>query len=165
MFVSLDEMPEYSKVWLFPCSRKLTQEEISEVEKDVQQFVESWQSHGQKVTGSACICENQIICLIADDVSVGIGGCSLDSSTRVIKAIEEKLNIRCFERSLLLVQVENGVLATDFREIGKLIDQDVINEDSKIFNLLILTLQELREPWIKIKESAYSRFLPQKQKG
>lgn len=163
MFVSLNEMPANSKVWLFPCSRDLTQEELSEIENTVKGFVEGWLSHGQKVTGSVTICENRIICLVADDVSVGIGGCSLDSSTRIIKAIEEKYNISCFERSLLLVKVQDGVLATDFKKIANLVEKGTIDENSEIFNLQIDSLSELSNPWVKIKDSAYARFLPKSE--
>src|SRR5438045_4420399 len=87
-----------SRVWIYQSSRLFTINEALQIEEMMNQFVESWQSHGAPVKGAAYLFFGQFIILIADERATGVSGCSTDSSVRLIKEIEKKIGVNMFDR-------------------------------------------------------------------
>ena len=80
-----------SRVWIYQCNRAFREKEVIEINEQLLQFYEQWESHGKKVKAWAGILFNQFIVMMADEkASALVGGCSIDSSVRIIKSIEKK---------------------------------------------------------------------------
>src|SRR5450759_2042924 len=82
-----------SRVWIYQCNRLFTLSEVLQIEELLEDFTKSWQSHGAKVKGYANLFFGQFIVLMADETATGVGGCSIDSSVRLIKNIEQDYNV------------------------------------------------------------------------
>lgn len=161
MFVPFQQIPSNARVWIYSSSESLTDARSADIQKDIQLFVEEWLSHKREVKGSGVLLGNRVICLAADEADVDVSGCSIDSSVRFIKTLEEKYGIHCFDRSLMIYQgnTENYE-AIDFRKISAAIEAGELNEDTLVFNLQATTAGQIHQPWIPLKDSAYGRFLP-----
>lgn len=161
MFVPFQQMPSNARVWIYACSESLTDAQSSGIEKDIQLFVEEWLSHKREVNGSGVLLGSRVICLSADETDVDVSGCSIDSSVRFIKSLEEKYGINCFDRSLMVYQDGSDKFqAIDFRKISSAVEAGELNEDTLIFNLQATTAGQIIQPWIPLKDSAYGRFIP-----
>lgn len=161
MYVPFSEIPSDARVWIYSCSESLTDAQSVEIQKDIQFFVEEWLSHKREVKGSGVLLGRRVICLSADEANVDVSGCSIDSSVRFIKTLEEKYGIHCFDRSLMVYQGDTeNFQAIDFRKISAAVEAGELNEDTPIFNLQAVTAGQVNNPWIPLKESAYGRFLP-----
>jgi hypothetical protein len=162
MWIPFNEMPERARIWVYPCSRALTDAEVHDVNIRIAAFVKDWLSHQRVVEGSGMVLNHRFIVLTADEVNVDVSGCSIDSSVRFIKDIEKTFGIQCFERTHLYFLNEGGTVDTvDFRDIKDAWEKGTLHEGTLIFNLQASCVEDLKANWmIPILRSMYSRFLP-----
>src|SRR5215217_4161490 len=87
-----------SKIWIYQSNRAFTPIEVNEIQQKLDEFTGQWTAHGHKLKAKAEIRYNFFIVLIVDQDSANATGCSIDSSVRVIKEIEQAYNVDLFNR-------------------------------------------------------------------
>ncbi len=152
-----------SKVWIYQSSRLFLMSEAFDMEEMLNQFVNNWKSHGDKIKGFANLFFGQFIVLIADETQSGVSGCSTDSSVHLIKEIEQKFNVDLFNRQNLAFIIKDKVQLLPLAQLNYAVENNFINADTLYFNNTVLTKKELSEKWIiPIKESWLAKKLPAK---
>jgi hypothetical protein len=132
--------------------------EALEAEEMLNTFTAKWLSHGAPVKGAAHIFFGQFIVLMADETATGVGGCSTDSSVRVIKEIEQKTGVQLFDRTTLAFVMNDKVQLLPLSQFEYAVSNKFINADTLYFNNTVLTKAELEEKWIiPVKESWLNR--------
>ncbi len=143
-----------SRVWVYQGSRLFSLKEALEIEELMKEFTKQWQSHGEPVKGAGHLFFGQFIILMADESLTGVGGCSTDSSVRLIKDIEQRFKINMFERTTLAFVVKDKVELLPLAQLQYAVDNGFINKDSLYFNNLVQTKEELESKWIvSVKDS------------
>lgn len=143
-----------SRVWIYQCSRLFSIPEALNVELLLNNFVADWKSHGAPVKGYANLLFGQFIVVMADESNISVGGCSTDSSVRVIKEIEKIFDVNMFDRQSLAFIVKDKVQILPLSQLNYAIENNFINPDTLYFNNIVLTKQELENNWlIPIKDS------------
>ncbi|HMU11352.1 MAG TPA: hypothetical protein PKC54_15170 [Ferruginibacter sp.] len=143
-----------SRVWIYQSSRLFFISEALQMEDMLNDFVKSWNSHGDPVKGYANLLFGQFIILMADETATGVSGCSTDSSVRLIKSIEQKFNVQMFERQNLAFVVKDKIQLLPLNQLEYAVENNFINADTLYFNNTVLTKKELLERWlIPVKES------------
>ena len=138
-----------SRVWIYQCSRMLTMGEALQIEPVLEEFVANWKSHGAAVKGYANLLFGQFIIVMADESqSTTVGGCSTDSSVRMIKQIEQDLIVEMFNRQNLAFIIKDKVQMLPLAQINYALDNGFINADTLFFNNLVATKKELLSKWI-----------------
>jgi hypothetical protein len=147
-----------SRVWIYQSNRKFNPAEALQIEERLYSFTSKWLSHGVPVKGYGILLFGQFILLMADESASGVSGCSTDGSVRLIKQIEQDLDVQLFDRQLLAFIVNDEVRVVS---LSKLNDQEVtewIHPDTLYFNNLVQTKEEFANHWIiPVKESWLSK--------
>jgi hypothetical protein len=143
-----------SRVWVYQCNRLFNIDEALAIEEILKEFTRQWQSHGDPVKGAWYLFFGQFIILMADESLTGVGGCSTDSSVRLIKDIEQKYKVNMFDRTTLAFIVKDKVELLPLSHLQHAFDNGFINDDTLYFNNLVLTKEELESKWlIPVKDS------------
>ena len=143
-----------SKVWVYQCNRLLSMGEALEIEDLLKDFISKWTSHGAAVKGEAHLFFGQFIVLIADETATTVGGCSTDTSVRMIKEIEQRFGVNMFDRTSLAFFVKDKIQLLPMQQVQYAADNGFINSDTLYFNNLVATRAELENNWIiPLKES------------
>jgi hypothetical protein len=143
-----------SRVWIYQSSRLFALSEALEVEDILNEFVASWNAHGDAVKGFATLFFGQFVILMADETSIQVSGCSTDSSVRVIKTLEQKFNVHLFERTTLAFIRDEKVNLLPMAQLGYALQHGFVTADTLYFNNTVLTKKELLEKWIvPVKDS------------
>ena len=143
-----------SRVWIYQCSRVLSMSEAIEVEELLKNFVNSWKSHGDPVKGNANLLFGQFIVLMADETATGVGGCSTDSSVRLIREIEQKFNVMMFDRLSLAFVIKDQIALLPMNQLTYAMENHFIDADTLYFNNTVLTKSDLLQNWVvPVKES------------
>ena len=125
-----------------------------QIEELLEQFTESWNSHGAKVKGYANLFFGQFIILMADETATGVSGCSTDSSVRLIKNIEQDYNVDLFDRQKLAFIIKERIQLLPLNQLVYAIENNFIDPDTLYFNNTIQVKTELLNNWIiPVKES------------
>lgn len=147
MLVSLLEIHETAKVWVYQSNRNLTVEEVVKIDAIIENFVINWQSHQIPVKGYGKTYYNRFIVFFADETSTLVSGCSIDSSVKVVKQIESEFKITCFDRMQICIENENIIESIHFTTIKDAIKSGKINQNSFIFNNLVANKKEWEQNW------------------
>ncbi len=137
-----------SKVWIYQSSRLFTMSEALHIEDILTHFTENWKSHGASVKGFATLFFGQFIVLIADETEATVGGCSTDSSVRVIKEIEQLFNVSMFDRQTLAFIIKDKIQLLPLAQLQYAAENRFINADTIYFNNLVSTKKELENDWL-----------------
>ncbi len=149
-----EDFNDDSRVWIYQSSRLFFISEALQMEDMLNDFVKSWNSHGDPVKGYANLIFGQFIVIMADETATGVSGCSTDSSVRLIKSIEQKFNVQLFDRQNLAFVVKDKIQLLPLNQLGYAVENNFINADTLYFNNTVLTKKELLEKWlIPVKES------------
>lgn len=147
-----------SRVWIYQSSRLFTIPEALNIETLLENFVANWQSHGAPVKGYANLFFGQFVVLIADESNIAVGGCSTDSSVRLIKEIERIFDVNMFDRQSLAFIVKDKVQLLLLSQLNYAVENNFINPDTLYFNNVVLTKKEFEENWlIPLKNSWLTR--------
>src|SRR5690606_12001824 len=86
-------------------------------------------------------------------------GCSIDSSVRVFKEIEQSFNIDLFNRNLVALAINDDVIMIPLKDLKQKYEDGVWNEQSFTFNTLANSLGSVRSNWkIAVEKSWLKRY-------
>jgi hypothetical protein len=143
-----------SRVWVYQCSRLFTLDEALEIEELLKEFTLQWKSHGTPVKGAAYLFFGQFIILMADETATSVGGCSTDSSVRMIKDIEQRFGVNMFDRTMLAFVIKDKIQLLPMAQLQYAMDNGFVSTGTLYFNNLVQTKGELEGKWmIPVKDS------------
>ena len=143
-----------SRVWIYQSNRLFTLSEALDIETALNQFCAGWNSHGAEVKAYANLFFGQFLVLMADETNIPVGGCSTDSSVRFVKQLGEKYGVDFFNRTNLAFLVKDKVEVIPMTQLNYAFENGFINADTRYFNNLVLTKEQLQNQWIiAVKDS------------
>lgn len=159
MFVPFDTLPEHSRIWIYQSNRKFSDEEMSEIESYVKEFIEDWSAHGTGLEASFITKYNRFIIIAVNQEVHAASGCSIDASVQFIQALEKKYDVDLLDK--MNVTFKNGEFIAhksliDFKKMAK---DKAVTASTIVFNNLVNTIEEFNESWeVPASESWHSRF-------
>lgn len=143
-----------SRVWVYQSSRAFIEKEEREINEQLHHFYAHWQTHGAPVKGWAKLLFRQFVVVMADETEESVSGCSTDSSVRVIKSLEKQYDVNFFDRMMITFLVKDKAEMLPFNQVQYAIDKGYIDENTPLFNNVVLSKKELLEQWlVPLKDS------------
>jgi len=136
-----------SKIWIYQSNRAFSPEEVNAIQQKLAEFTAQWKAHGHQLKAKAEIRYNFFIVLIVDQDSANATGCSIDSSVRVIKEIEQTYGVDLFDRFNMAYKIDDEVYVNSKEDFETLITIKKITPDTTVFNNLVQTLAEYETKW------------------
>ena len=159
MYIPFENLPQESRIWIYQSSRKFSDEEVAEIEKDLMQFIENWSAHGTSLEASFTIRYNRFIILSVNQEFHPTTGCSIDSSVGFIQNLEQKYSVDLLDKMNVAFKQGEFITYKTLLEFKKLAKDKSVSENTIVFNNLVNTIEELNEGWeIPASESWHSRF-------
>jgi len=159
MYIPFENLPQESKIWIYQSSRKFSDEEVAEIEKDLVQFIENWSAHGTSLEASFVIKYNRFIVIAVNQEFHPATGCSIDSSVGFIQNLEQKYSVDLLDKMNVAFKQGEFITYKTLLEFKKLAKDKSVSENTIVFNNLVNTIEELNEGWeIPASESWHSRF-------
>lgn len=143
------------KVWIYQADRFFTQPELQEAQAKLDAFIAEWTAHGSQLAGKAEIKYNLFVVLTVDEGVAQVTGCSIDKSVRILKELEEQLNIGLFNRTLISYRDnENNIQLVSRDVFEALCKEGEVNSETIVFNNLAQTEADFQNKWeIPLKNS------------
>jgi len=146
-----------SRVWIYQSNRKFTSQEEGEILNKLASFTNQWKAHGNELLAKAEIRYGFFIILTVDETQANVTGCSIDSSVRLIKEIEQEYHVDLFNRFNMAYKIDNEVIVNNKEDFETLVNIKQINPDTIVFNNMVQNLAELETKWeVPFKNSWHS---------
>jgi hypothetical protein len=136
-----------SRVWVYQSDRKFTSVEESEILNKLAAFTNQWKAHGNELLAKAEIRYGFFIILTVDESQAGVTGCSIDSSVRLIKEIEQEYHVDLFNRFNIAYKVNGEVVVNSKEDFETLVNIKQVTPETVVFNNMVQNLAELESKW------------------
>lgn len=160
MFVDFNELPDNSRIWIYQSKRELTVKEVEEVSLKLKSFVDNWLRHGERLKGSFNILYNQFIVLGVDESFNNVSGCSIDSSVRAIKDLEDEFGLDLMNKLNIAFKVGENLNTVSMAEFQNFLKLGKVNQDTIVFNNMVQSKDDLKLNWeVPVKNSWHKQLL------
>ena len=155
MLISINEMPDDARLWIYQISRALTEDEVSFVRNTTEQFLGQWQAHGMDLKASYDIRYNQFLIISVDESFSQASGCSIDSSVHLIQALEKELGASFMTTSQVAFLVDDEINLFPFNALKEQVSNKVIQPETRVFDNTVKNLAEYREKWLVSSDQSW----------
>jgi hypothetical protein len=151
----------HSRLWIYQANKFLTEEEQKTISEEISEFIKGWASHGNELYGDFSIQNDLFLMVGADESKSPTSGCSIDSLTRKVQEIGDKMKIDFFNRlNIAYEDPSTKIHLVSLGEFKNLMSSDTITGQTTVYNNLVETVADLDENWrTKVKDSWHTNIL------
>lgn len=161
MYLPFDQMPEYSRVWLYQADTKFSDSDEKIIKDRMTSFCEGWNTHGNLMPTSFEVIESQILILAVDESNLGASGCSIDSSVRTLRELESLLKVNLTDQGKISLKNSSGEMnVISALGLKSKVDSGVINLETEVINPLIRVKSDLENLWQPVRNSWLAKYFP-----
>lgn len=142
MWIPWNDMPDHSRIWVYPSTTSLQAIEQELLEQYLIPFCDNWQVHGKPLQTSAHIVDHHLVVLAVNEDHAAASGCSIDSSVAVIKQIESHYQLDLMNRMYLhYLNTQGEICGLSSSGLKSAIKSGIIRPDTIVYqtNLAIKT--------------------------
>jgi hypothetical protein len=145
-------------VWIYQSNRPFRAEELQNLENQLATFAREWVSHSRQLVAKAEVLHERFVVLSVDETQQGgASGCSIDSSVRFMKQLEQQYQVELFNRFLFSYIADNEVHTVDSATFAAYYKQGVINDETLVFDTLVNTREALTQHFVKPLGTSWHR--------
>lgn len=160
MLVSYESLSEMAKVWVYPSSRKFYQNELSEVEEKIKNFISEWKNEDPSFKASYRFLYDRFVVILAEEDESKLTNQDLDQVVAFILSLQTEYDIELLDRMNVCFKQGEYVQYKEVKEFKKLLKNKSVSKNTVVFDNLIQSKEELENFWeVPITESWYHRFL------
>jgi len=161
MLVPFNTLPNNARVWIYQANREFTENEILEVSKKAEDFIETWTRHGEDLKASYEIKYQQFLVLAVDESFNDVSGCSIDSSVRFIKTTEQSFGIDLMNKLNIAFKIGENINTVSLAVFQQFVKEDKIDGDTIVFNNMVQSKADYDTNWeVPASQSWHQRFIP-----
>lgn len=150
------------KVWVYTSPTKFSKEQKDLLLSNAKQFLDSWESHGEKVKGEIGIAYDHFVVIVADDCGGNMCGRAQDAQIRFVKEVGEEIGIDLTDRMQLAYKTGDfpeTINVKNMSEFKKQILAGKINAETIVFNNMVTTFGEFGTNWeVPAKDSWHAQL-------
>lgn len=160
MITDFNSIPETSKIWVFPASRKFYVQELPEIIAKIERFLTDWQNENQPISAASLIKYDRFIIITANDTEQCLSLEAQDSLATFIQSLENSYEIILMDRINVCYKQGEFVQYKTLPEFKKMIKDKGVSQNTMMFNSMINLKEELEFGWeINIMDSWLGRFV------
>lgn len=160
MIVDFNEIPTWSKLWVFPSSRKFYEQEISGLKENIESFLNSWTGEDQLFNCAYELKYDRFIVISVDNTDINLSLKTHDALSIFIQELEKKFEVILLDKINVCYKQGEFVQYKDIVEFKKMMKEKGVSSKTIVFDNMITTKEELENNWeINIMDSWLGRFL------
>ncbi|GGX26350.1 hypothetical protein [Aquimarina muelleri] len=160
MLVDFNTLPDTSKVWIYQANRSFSSDELEDIEKKINNFLEQWTAHGADLKSGYEIKYKRFIVIGLDQGTNAATGCSIDASVHFIQELEKLYAVDLIDRMNVSFKQGEFVAYKALNDFKKMAKNKSVSPNTIVFNNLVTNIAEYRTNWeVPAKDSWHNRFL------
>lgn len=160
MIASFSELPESARIWVYQSNRNFAEEELTEINDLLAQFLTQWTAHGAALQAAFEIRYNRFIVIGLDQSNASASGCSIDASVHFIQSLEKRYGVELMDRMNVSFKQGDYITYKSMADFKKMAKTKAISKNTIVFNNLVANKQEYLEHWeVPASESWHGRFI------
>lgn len=160
MLVDFNTLPEESRVWIYQANRSFSEDELTQLEGQLNAFIEAWTAHGKDLQAGYKIVYKRFIVIALNQNLNNATGCSIDASVHFIQQLEKQYNVDLMDKMNVSYKQGEFIAHKSLIDFKKMAQQKAVSKNTIVFNNLVTNIAEFNENWeVPASESWHSRFI------
>ena len=154
-FDSLNNLPDTSRVWVYPSTRVFTNDEAEQIAAMLDVFLFQWAAHGTQLMAKGHVLHNRFLVVMLDENQAGASGCSIDKLMHFVQSLEQKFSTSFTNRMMI-----NYLEGEEIKDIHLNDIHEKLSPETQFFNHLVATKSDFENAWLTpIKGSWLERYV------
>ena len=160
MITDFKNLPDDSRIWIYQSNRKLSDDEVSEINTKTESFLKQWTAHGKDLEAGFEIRYNRFIVIALNQENASASGCSIDASVYFIQSLEKEYGLDLMDKMNVTFYNGDFIAHKSLSDFKKMAKARSVSQNTVVFNNLVITKGDYIENWeIPARDSWHSRFL------
>jgi hypothetical protein len=155
--VPFDQLPADARLWIFPASRPLDDEERRRVLAEADAFINQWMAHGMPLTAARELRYDQFVLVGVNERAAGVSGCSIDALVRRMDQLGRELGIELVDNAPVQYR-ENGAIKRASRDdFANLASKGLVGRDTVVFDNTVATVGDIDRWEVRAGDTWHAR--------
>ena len=142
--IPFDELPADARLWIFPASRALTEEERGRVLAETDAFIDQWTAHGVPLSAARDIRHGQFVLVGVNERAAGVSGCSVDALVRRMGHLQSALGVEFTNNAPVLFRSGAKIERVPRERFAELAANHEVGPDTVVFDNTIESVDDVR---------------------
>jgi hypothetical protein len=142
--VPFDQLPPDARLWIFPASRALSDDEQRSVFAETDAFIDEWMAHGVPLNAARDVRHGQFVLIGVDERAAGASGCSVDALVRRMGRLQAVLGVELVENGPVLYRSGERIERVSRDRFADLASKGEVNLDTVVFDNTLVRVGDLR---------------------
>jgi hypothetical protein len=152
--------PDNSKVWIYQSNRHLDEDEMAYLKVQLDDFVSSWESHGNMLKATFEVVYNLFVVFFVDEEGDRMCGTAQDNSVKFMKQLEQELEVTFLDRMVQSYKKGEQVVPVKMTDFETLLTNKEIDENTIVYNNMVTTKSDFDNNWeVPLKDSWHKQLL------
>lgn len=143
--IDFDELPDHGRLWVFPATRDLGEDEAATFLRVVDDFLESWSAHGAPLRSGRELRGRRFLLVGVDVDAEAPSGCSIDALVNRLRASGTELGVGLVDHAPVWFRQDEGIRTVTRAEFRSLVEEGKVDRDVAVFDTTLTSLGQLRE--------------------
>ena len=158
MLTDYESIPESSKVWIYPASRKLYPQEIPEIKEKIETFLNKWTQQDETILSKYALLYDRFIVVFTTDELV-LKTETIDQLVAFILQLQKEYELELLDKMNVCFKQGEHVQYKDLKSFKQLIKNRSVNRNTIVFDNRVATKNEFDHFWeIPASESWYDNL-------
>lgn len=160
--IPFEQLPDDSKLWIFPADRTLTPAEQTRLIQGVTEGLAEWVAHGSPVRWGYQVLHDQFLMIGMDETHTALTGCSIDSGIAQIRELEKELAMSLLDNARVFFRDGEAIVCETRPGFRRLAEEGRVAGSTVVFNNVVATVGDLRSgKWeIPLRDSWHAKAFP-----
>jgi hypothetical protein len=143
--VSFEDLPDHGRLWVFPATRDLVEEETRALLDAVDGFLETWSAHGAPLRSARKLVERRFLLVGVDVDAEAPSGCSIDALVNRLRVWGAERGVAVIDHAPVWFRTPEGDVhiasRKEFRELG---EQGAVGPGTLVFDTSLTSVGQER---------------------
>jgi hypothetical protein len=143
--IPFDQLPSDARLWIFPASRPLSDDERTRIVAEADAFIDQWTAHGIPLTAAREVRHNQFVLVGVNERMAGVSGCSVDALVRRMAQLQTVLGVELVENGPVLYRNGETIERVPREQFAELASNGAVSPETVVFDNTVERVGDLRD--------------------
>lgn len=143
--IDFSELPDHGRLWVFPVSRPLTDDEARRCLEVVDDFLARWAAHGSPLRSGRQWRDGRLLLVGVDVDAEAPSGCSIDALVNRLRTLGDEMGATFIDHGPVWYKDGGEIRSATRPEFKALAGEGRVGPDTRVFDTTLTKVSELRE--------------------
>jgi hypothetical protein len=155
--VPFDQLPPDARLWIFPASRSLSEDERRRVLAEADAFIQQWTAHGVPLSAGRDLRHDQFVLVAVDERAAGVSGCSVDALVRQMDRLGRELGVDLIDNAPVLYRDGETIKRVSRDQFAALASNGAVGLDTVVFDNTLTHVGDVRRWEVRAADAWHAR--------